>query len=80
MIKLIKRLFYFPGFGGPRIAAPPPPPAAPLAAPRKTDIGVQRARAGEIRRSKLATGLSGTNRTGGVLVDQASLATKTLLG
>jgi hypothetical protein len=41
---------------------------------------VQQARADEIKRSKLAAGQAGTNKTGGILTDEASTASKTLLG
>ncbi len=73
-------LTYVPGFGGSQ-PAPPPPPAAPEAAPKKTDVAVQKARADEIKRSKLAAGQAGTNKTRGSLVSEnASTANKTLLG
>ena len=76
----ISLLAYIPGFGGGGSPAPPPPPAAPPRAPRRTDAAVQTARAHELKRSKLAAGHAGTNKTGGVLTDDASMANKTLLG
>ena len=42
-------------------------------------MAVQKARADEIKKSKLAAGLGGTNVTGGLLADEASTAKKTLL-
>lgn len=80
MIKLIRQLFYFPGFGGGSTPAPPPPPPPPPAAPRRTDVAVQKARADEIKRSKLAAGQAGTNKTSGLFLGDASTANKTLLG
>ena len=73
--------FTIPGFGGGSPSPPPPPPApipAPVA-PKKTDVAVQQARADEIKRSKLAAGQAGTQKTSGLL-DPADTATKTLLG
>jgi len=80
MINLIKRFLYIPGFGGGSTPAPPPPPPPPPLPPKKPDVAVQQARADEIKRSKLAAGQAGTNKTGGVLADDASTANKTLLG
>jgi len=80
MIKLLKRFLYMPGFGGGSAPAPPPPPPPPPPAPKKPDVAVQQARADEIKRSKLAAGQAGTNKTGGILTDEASTASKTLLG
>ena len=76
-----KQLSFFtiPGFGGSPAPAPPPPPPPPPDPPKKTDVAVQKARADEIKRSKLAAGIGGTNLTGGALTDDASTATKTLL-
>jgi hypothetical protein len=72
-------LLSIPGFGGARAAAPPPPPP-PLPAPaKKTDVAVQKARAAQIKQSKLAAGLGGTNITGGVLTDDASVTNPTLV-
>jgi hypothetical protein len=80
MIRLLSILQYIPGFGGGgSTPAPPPPPPAPPPAPKKPDVAVQQARADEIKRSKLAAGQAGTNVTGGVLTEEASLAKKTLL-
>jgi hypothetical protein len=81
MIRLLSILQYLPGFGGGSSPPPPPPPPppAPPPAPKKPDIAVQQARADEIKRSKLAAGQAGTNKTGGVLTEEASLAKKTLL-
>tara|TARA_R110000787_G_scaffold114871_2_gene224729 strand:+ start:1152 stop:1397 length:246 start_codon:yes stop_codon:yes gene_type:complete len=81
MITLLKRLFYVPGFGGARAPAPPPPPPPAPVAPKKPDVAVQQARADEIKRSKLAAGQAGTNKTKGALISEdASTANKTLLG
>ena len=71
-------LLFSPGMGG-GAPAPPPAPAAPPIPPKKPDVAVQQARADEIKRSKLAAGQAGTNKTGGVLVADASTSNKTLL-
>ena len=78
------RLFTFiPGFGGgsPAAVAPPPPPAPVAPVAKKTDIAVQKARADEIKRSKLKAGAAGTNKTGNLLATEDAVTTKkTLLG
>jgi hypothetical protein len=79
MITDLKRLLYAPGFGGSSPPPPPPPPAAPPPPPKKPDVAVQKARADEIKRSKLAAGQAGTNKTGGVLTEEASTINRTLL-
>jgi hypothetical protein len=81
MIRLLSILQYIPGFGGGGSQPiPPPPPPPPPPAPKKPDVAVQQARADEIKRSKLAAGQAGTNVTGGLLAEEASVARKTLLG
>jgi hypothetical protein len=72
-----------PGFGGSPAAAPPPPPPPPPPAdpPRRVDQEVQQARADEIKRSKIAAGIGGTNKTKGLLKDSdATTSRRTLLG
>lgn len=71
-------LLSIPGFGSAQAATPPPPPPPPPKPAQKTDVAVQKARAAEIKRSKLAAGLGGTNVTGGVLTDDASTTTPIL--
>lgn len=77
----LRSLSYIPGFGGGAPAmTPPAPPAPPTPVAKKTDVAVQKARADEIKRSKLKTGHGGTNKTGGLLVDDATTTSQTLLG
>ena len=78
--KLFVQLSFAPGFGGSSPAPPPPPPTPPPDPPKKTDVDVQQARADEIKRSKLAAGQGGTNKTGGVLLEEASTSNRSLLG
>ena len=75
----MKKLLTVPGFSSPAPPAPPPPPPPPADPAKQTDVAVQKARADEIKKSKLAAGLGGTNVTGGLLADEASTAKKTLL-
>jgi hypothetical protein len=72
-------LLSIPGFGAAQAAPPPPPPPPPPKPAQKTDVAVQKARATEIKRSKLAAGLGGTNVTAGVLTDPASTTKPTLV-
>lgn len=65
----------------PSIPAPPPVPAEPAPPPKKTDEAVKRARDDERKRAQLATGLAGTNLTGGSgVTDPALTAGKKVLG
>ena len=77
MLNFLRRFSFIPGFGG---GSPPPPaPVAPVA--KKTDVAVQKARADEIKRSKLAAGQAGTNKTANALATTEATTTKnTLLG
>ena len=80
MMTLLKKFSFIPGFGG-GTPAPPPPPAAPAPVAKKTDVAVQKARADEIKRSKLAAGAGGTNKTKNLLAsDEATTTKNTLLG
>lgn len=84
MFNFLKKLEYLPGGyftpKKPEVPPPPPPPPPPPKAPKKAHKAVQAARADEIKRSKLAAGSAGTNKTGGALSDEdASTARKTLL-
>ena len=78
---MFRWLMYLPGFGGGgSTPAPPPPPPPPPPAPKKVDVEVQKARADEIKRSKLKAGIAGTNVTKGLLEDEdAQTAKRTLL-
>tara|TARA_R110002073_G_scaffold228573_2_gene389353 strand:+ start:2627 stop:3217 length:591 start_codon:yes stop_codon:yes gene_type:complete len=73
-----KQLFTVPGFGA-RAPAPPPPPAPLPPPPTKADPAVIKSREDELRRRRLAQGLSGTIKTSSAL-ENASTANKTLLG
>jgi hypothetical protein len=76
-----RRFSFIPGFGGGSSPAPPPPPPPPAPVAKKTDVAVQKARADEIKRSKLAAGAAGTNKTGNLLAsEEAATTKKTLLG
>lgn len=76
----LRTLTFVPGFGGGSTPAPPPPPAPPAPVAKKTDPAVQKARADEIKRSKLAAGQAGTNKTKGALAsEEATTSNKTLL-
>ena len=82
-MNILRLLTFIPGFGGgaPAPIAPPPPPAPVAPVARKTDVAVQKARADEIKRSKLAAGNAGTNKTKNLLAtEEASTSKKTLLG
>ncbi len=77
----IRDLSFVPGFGGGAAPAPPPPPPPPAPVAKKTDVAVQKARADEIKRSKLAAGQAGTNKTANALSPTPAETTKkTLLG
>lgn len=82
-MNIFRLLTFIPGFGGaaPAPIAPPPPPAPVAPVAKKTDVAVQKARADEIKRSKLAAGNAGTNKTKNLLAtEEASTSKKTLLG
>tara|TARA_R110002096_G_scaffold58166_4_gene146826 strand:- start:43 stop:654 length:612 start_codon:yes stop_codon:yes gene_type:complete len=80
MKNLIKRFTLVPGFGGGAAPTPPPPPEPPAPVAKKTDVAVQKARADEIKRSKLAAGAAGTNKTKNLLADADVATTKPVLG
>lgn len=81
MITQFRLLTFLPGFGGAPAQAPPPPPAPVAPVAKKTDVAVQKARADQIKRSKLAAGQGGTNKTKNALASTDAMTTKkTLLG
>ena len=81
MMTQLRLLTFIPGFGGGPAPAPPPPPAPAAPVAKKTDVAVQKARADEIKRSKLAAGQAGTNKTKNALASTDAMTTKkTLLG
>ena len=80
MMTALRAYSFIPGFGG-SAPTPPPPPPAPAPVAKKVDLAVQKARADELKRSKLAVGQAGTNKTKGALAaTDANAAKKTLLG
>ena len=79
MITTLLALLTIPGFGGGSAPAPPPPPPPPPEPPKKTDLAVQKARADEIKKSRLAAGIGGTNITGGALTDDSASTTQPTL-